>query len=112
MATVVLSEKAIKEIKRLMADQEMTPENTYVRAGVKGGGCSGFSYSFNLDETYDEAKDSVEEQGGLKIVVDKRSLMYIQGTVIDYHDQLERRGFSFSNPNSTGKCGCGSSFSM
>jgi iron-sulfur cluster assembly protein len=112
MASVILTEKAVKEIKRLMVDQDMTPETIYVRAGVKGGGCSGFSYSFNLDENYDEAKDTLEVQDGLRIVVDKRSLLYLQGTVIEYHDQLEKRGFGFQNPNATGKCGCGSSFTV
>jgi iron-sulfur cluster assembly protein len=112
MACVILSEKAVKEIKRLMADQDMKPDSTYVRAGVRGGGCSGFQYSFNLDENVDENKDVIEEQDGLKIVVDKRSMMYIQGTMIDYHDQLEKRGFSFNNPNASGKCGCGSSFNV
>ncbi len=112
MASVILSEKAVKEIKRLMADQSMTPDKAYVRAGVRGGGCSGFSYVFTLDENYNPEKDALAEQDGLQIVVDKKSAVYIQGTVVDFHNELEKRGFSFGNPNSVGKCGCGSSFSV
>lgn len=111
MSTITLTEKAVKEIKHIITDQNMTAETTYVRAGVRGGGCSGFSYVFTLDENRDEAKDILIEQDGLKIVVDKRSALYIEGTTVDFHDSLDKRGFTFQNPNATGKCGCGSSFS-
>lgn len=110
MPTITLTEKAVKEIRHIMADQNM-PDTTYVRAGVKGGGCSGYQYLFTLDENYSPEKDTIIEQDGLKILVDKRSALYIEGTVVDFSDSLEKRGFVFANPLSTGKCGCGSSFS-
>lgn len=108
---VILSEKAVKEIKHIIEEQK--PEGPiYVRAGVRGGGCSGFQYSFSLDEEYNEEKDSLYEQDGLNIVVDKRSSLYLEGTTVDFHDALDKRGFTFHNPNHTGRCGCGSSFTM
>ncbi len=112
MNTVKLTEGAVKEIKHIMEDQKMDPAATYVRVGVKGGGCSGFQWVFNLDEVYDEAKDSIEEQDGLRLVIDKRSAMYLEGTVVDFVETLEKRGFKFDNPAATGRSGCGSSFTM
>jgi iron-sulfur cluster assembly protein len=109
---ITLTERAVKEIKHIMQDQQMSPETTYVRAGVRGGGCSGFTHLFTLDEIYDEIKDDLAEQDGLKIVTDKRSALYLEGTVVDFHDDLAKRGFSFGNPNSKGTCGCGSSFTV
>jgi iron-sulfur cluster assembly accessory protein len=112
---VRLTEKAVKEINHVIEEQKKEPEaaaQLYVRMGVKGGGCSGFQYSFSLDEGYDESKDQLYEQDGLKIVVDKRSLMYLEGTTVDFHDSLEKRGFTFLNPSAVRTCGCGSSFSM
>jgi len=113
MSTVTLTENAVKEIKKIMEDQKLASDKTYLRAGVKGGGCSGFSWVFNLDENYDENKDLLEEQDGLKIVMDKRSAMYLQGTTVDYYDDgLMKRGFVFKNEAVKTTCGCGSSFSM
>jgi len=109
---VQLTESAVKEIKTIMEKQEMPPDVTYVRVGVQGGGCSGFSYAFNLDETYDEEKDTLLEQDGLKIVVDKRSGLYLEGTTVDWVEDLNRRGFSFKNPNAARSCGCNKSFSV
>lgn len=112
MAKVTLTEKAVKEIKHIMEDQNMPAESTYVRVGVRGGGCSGFSWLFTLDENYDEAKDILEEQDGLRLVMDKRSALYLEGTTVDFLETLDKRGFSFNNPNARTTCGCGSSFSM
>jgi iron-sulfur cluster assembly protein len=109
---LTLTEKAIKEIKHIMTEQNMDAEKVYARVGVRGGGCAGFSWLFTLDETYDQEKDLLIEQDGLKIVADKRSSLYIDGTTVDFHDALDKRGFSFSNPNAKTSCGCGSSFSM
>jgi len=108
---ITLTEKAVKEIKHIIADQGM-PETVYVRAAVKGGGCSGFQSLFTLDETYNDKTDILVEQDGLKIVVDKRSALYLEGTTIDFLDEMNKRGFKFDVPGATGKCGCGSSFSM
>lgn len=107
---ITLTGKAVKQIKQIIADMNNTQE--YLRIGVKGGGCSGYQYSLALDEKYDEKKDTLIEQDGVKIVVDKRSALYLGGASVDFHDEVMKKGFVFSNPNATGKCGCGSSFSM
>lgn len=105
---VTLTEKAVSEVKRIIAEME---GDQYLRVGVRGGGCAGFSYALNLDtETSD--KDIIEEQNGIKIAIDKRSSLYLQDVSIDFHEDFMKRGFVFNNPNSRGKCGCGSSFSM
>jgi iron-sulfur cluster assembly protein len=109
---VQLTENAVKEIKHIMEQQEMAPDVTYVRVGISGGGCSGFQYTFNLDEKYNEEKDVLLEQGDLKIVVDKRSGLYLEGTTVDWVEDLNRRGFAFNNPNAVRTCGCAKSFSV
>jgi len=113
MATVTVTESALKEIKHIMADQNMDPAVTFFRVRVVGGGCSGFQTKLDLDEHFDEKLDMVEEVGdGIKLVVDKRSALYIAGATVGFHESLEKRGFTVDNPNASGKCGCGSSFSM
>lgn len=109
MSTVALSETAVKEIKRIVEEQKL--EASYLRVGISGGGCSGFSYSFGFADDYDPATDSLLEQDGLKIVVDKMSALYLDGTTVGFHEGLDKRGFTFENPNVTKTCGCGSSFS-
>jgi iron-sulfur cluster assembly protein len=107
---VTLSESAAKEIHKIMTDQAMEPE-TCIRIGVQGGGCSGFSYSLNWDkETSD--RDRVAEFHGVKLVIDKKFDPYLDGTVIDFYEGLDRRGFVFNNPNVVKTCGCGSSFQV
>lgn len=110
---VTLTEKAAGEIKRAITEGKMA-EDTVLRVGVVGGGCSGYNYRFGFDkiETVDKAKDFVEPQFGISVVVDKKSDLYLDGTVIDYKDGLEQRGFKFENPNVARSCGCGSSFSV
>lgn len=108
---ITITEKAAVEIKRVIADQNM-PETTVVRVGVAGGGCSGFQYKFGFDEAADVEKDHVAEQHGLKVAVQKNHDLHLDGTVIDFHEGLEKRGFTFENPNVTRSCGCGSSFSV
>jgi iron-sulfur cluster assembly protein len=110
---VTLTEKAAKEIQRAMTDAKMT-EGTVLRVRVVGGGCSGYNYDFRFDkaELVDTAKDFVDDQFGIPVVVDKKSDLYLDGTVIDYKDGLEQRGFKFENPNVTRSCGCGSSFAV
>jgi len=107
---VTISEKAASEIQRVISDQNH-PETTVLRVGVTGGGCSGYTYSLGFDTNTDESKDHVNEQHGVRVAVDKRSFLYLDGTVIDYHDGLDKRGFTFDNPNAVKSCGCGSSFS-
>jgi iron-sulfur cluster assembly protein len=106
---ITLTEKAAGEVKRIMEDQKVDDEMC-LRVGVAGGGCSGFQYSLNFSKDYDETKDSKYEQHGVGIVVDKKSALYLDGTTVDFYDGIDRRGFSFNNPNATRTCGCGSSF--
>ena len=108
--SVTLTEKAAKEVQRVMSDQKM-PEATYLRLGVVGGGCSGFQYSLGFDDKIDDVKDELSEQHSIKMAVDKKSELFLDGTVLDFFDGLEKRGFTFNNPNAVKSCGCGSSFS-
>jgi len=109
---IALTEKAANEIKRVLSEMKKSPETTVLRVGVAGGGCSGFQYALGFDEeAIDPLKDQVGEQHGIKVAVDKKSDLYLDGTTIDFHDGLDRRGFTFNNPNAVKSCGCGSSFS-
>jgi iron-sulfur cluster assembly protein len=108
--SVTLTEKAAKEILRVMSEQKM-PETTYLRLGVVGGGCSGFQYSLGFDDKSDATKDELSEQHGIRLAVDRKSDLFLDGTVLDFYDGLEKRGFTFNNPNAVKSCGCGSSFS-
>jgi iron-sulfur cluster assembly protein len=105
-----LSEKAAGEIKTIIKEQGLEPEKTRLRVGVKGGGCSGFSYMLDLTE---EAKGDSDEEidcNGVKVLVDMKSYLYLNGVEIDFKDEVMGRGFVFKNPNATSTCGCGSSF--
>ena len=108
MAT--LSETAANEIKKIIKDQGL-PETTRLRVGVKGGGCSGFSYLLDLTEEAPTEADEQLESHGVQILVDQKSLLYLSGVEIDFKDEVMGRGFVFKNPNATSTCGCGSSFS-
>jgi iron-sulfur cluster assembly protein len=108
---VTLTEKAAQEVQRIITEQQM--DNSMVlRIGVAAGGCSGFQYRLGLDqsESIDDVKDHVVEQHGVKLAIDKKSFLYLDGTTIDFYDGIEKRGFSFENPNVVKSCGCGSSF--
>jgi iron-sulfur cluster assembly protein len=107
---VTLSETAAKEIKKIMDDQGMAPEMV-IRVGVQGGGCSGFSYSLNWDSETSE-RDRIAEFHGVRLAVDKKFDPYLDGTVIDFYEGLDKRGFVFNNPNVVKTCGCGSSFQV
>jgi iron-sulfur cluster assembly accessory protein len=112
---IVVTEKAASEVKRIIAEQqEADPKHgkLYLRLRVVGGGCSGFQHKLDLDPTVTEKLDEIFEFHGVPVVVDKRSLMYLDNAQVDFHDDLNRRGFSISNPNAKSTCGCGSSFSM
>ncbi len=107
---VRVTEGAAKEILRIVQEQELDAAKIRLRVGVKGGGCSGFSYLLDLTESQ---KDSDEEWecAGIKLICDPKSALYLSGTVIDFKDEIMGRGFVFQNPNATATCGCGSSFS-
>jgi len=109
-SAINLSETAAREIRNIIQQQELDGDKIRLRVGVKGGGCSGFSYLLDLTESQ---KDSDEqfEQHGIKVIVDPKSLLYLNGTTIDFKDEIMGRGFVFQNPNATTTCGCGSSFS-
>ena len=108
--SVTLTEKAAKEVQRFIEEGDFGTE-ACLRVGVAGGGCSGFNYSLNIAEDYDEANDNKVEQHGVNVVVDKKSSLFLDGTTVDYYEGLEQRGFQFHNPNAKKTCGCGSSFS-
>lgn len=108
---VILSETAAREIRTIIQQQELDAEKVRLRVGVKGGGCSGFSYVLDLTETQKET-DEVFEQHGVKIICDPKSLLYLNGTTVDFKDEIMGRGFVFTNPNATTSCGCGSSFAV
>ena len=107
---VTLSELAAKEISRIIDEQELNREKVCLRVGVKGGGCSGFSYILDLTETKKD-HDEEFEQHGVRLIVDPKSLLYLTGVTVDFKDEVMGRGFVFNNPNATATCGCGSSFS-
>jgi iron-sulfur cluster assembly protein len=107
---VILSAAAAKEIGRIIQDQELDASKVCLRVGVKGGGCSGFSYILDLTESKKDT-DEVFEQHGIRIICDPKSLLYLNGVTINFRDEIMGRGFVFDNPNASGTCGCGSSFS-
>jgi iron-sulfur cluster assembly accessory protein len=108
---IELTEKAAAEVKRIVAEQNM-PEKLYLRLRVVGGGCSGFQHKLDLDPQVSDKLDETFEAHGVPVVIDKRSLLYMSGVKVDFHDDLNKRGFSITNPNAKTTCGCGSSFSM
>jgi iron-sulfur cluster assembly protein len=107
---VILSPTAAKEIQHIIKDQELDADKVCLRVGVKGGGCSGFNYLLDLTESRKDT-DEVFEQHGIRIIVDPKSLLYLNGVTVDFKDEVMGRGFVFNNPNATSSCGCGSSFS-
>ena len=107
---IALTERAVKEIRRIIEDQKL-PDVTALRVGVKGGGCSGFSYTLGFDDQVGEI-DQITEVEGVKVVCDPKSFLYLNGTEIDFEDNLMGRGFKFGNPNAAKTCGCGESFTV
>jgi iron-sulfur cluster insertion protein len=112
---ITVTEKAASEVKRILEEQARTgnlPEKVYLRMRVVGGGCSGLQQKLDLDPQVNPKLDEVFEFHGIPVVVDNRSLMYLNEATVDFHDDLNRRGFSIDIPNARSRCGCGSSFSM
>lgn len=108
---VMLTELAAKEIKKIIAENELAGDKIRLRVGVKGGGCSGFSYVLDLTENQRET-DEEFDLDGIIVICDPKSLLYLDGVTIDFKDELMGRGFVFNNPNATTTCGCGSSFAV
>ena len=116
-APLTVTPKAAEEVRRAMADVASSGSveagaPLYLRVRVQGGGCSGFQNKLDLDPKYDEKTDHLFDFHGIQVVVDKRSLLYLDGAVIDFHDDLNKRGFTVTNPQAKSTCGCGSSYSM
>ncbi len=105
---VVLTEGAVKQLTKIMNEQNVTDKHG-LRVGVKGGGCSGFTYILGFDEKKEEDEEFMS--GGLRVIMNKAHAIYLVGIEIDFVDGLQNRGFTFNNPNATESCGCGTSFS-
>ncbi len=108
-AVIHLTEKAAQKIRVLLEKEGVSPEQGGLRVGVQGGGCSGLSYAMRLD-TQARDRDKIFEEFGARIFVDPKSLLYLNGTTLEYEENLMRQGFVFQNPNAARNCGCGSSF--
>jgi iron-sulfur cluster assembly accessory protein len=106
---MTLTERAAEEVRKFIAQEEVSPETAGLRVSVLPGGCSGFKYSLNIEErALDD--DMVHEVNSVRVFVDGFSAQYLAGVTIDYVSSMQGSGFTFSNPNSSGGCGCGSSF--
>ncbi len=105
---ITLTEGAVTQLKRIMTEQNI-PADHGLRIGVKGGGCSGFSYILGFD--VQKEKDDTFEIAGIKVLMEKAHGIYLLGMEIDWVEGLDNRGFSFNNPNASDTCGCGTSFS-
>ena len=107
---VSVTETAKKKIFSLLAEEGMS-KDAYVKVGVSSGGCSGLSYKLDFINDRSEG-DKLIEDNGVKILIDKKSLLYLVGTVLDFSGGLNGKGFTFNNPNATRTCGCGESFAI
>jgi iron-sulfur cluster assembly protein len=108
---IKVSDTAKKKVVELMTDDGFNAVTDYVRVGVKSGGCSGLSYDLTFDNRKEDS-DKVFEENNVKIIVDKKSFLYLVGTTLEYSGGLNGKGFVFNNPNANRTCGCGESFSL
>ena len=108
---VTVSEKALEHVVELMTEKGITPDTHFLRVGVKGGGCSGLSYAMDFDNNVTDM-DEVVDLNVLRVIIDKKSLLYLYGTELDYSDGLNGRGFNWINPSASRTCGCGESFAL
>ena len=108
---IQVSDTAKKRVINLMTEEGFDASKDYVRVGVKSGGCSGLSYELKFDDKTEEA-DKVFEDNNVRIIVDKKSFLYLVGTTLEYSGGLNGKGFVFNNPNAQRTCGCGESFSL
>ena len=106
---IELTQRAAQEVKTIIEQQKLDAEKTYLRLGVKGGGCSGFTYTLDLTEHRADT-DEEWQVHDVKVICDPKSHIYLGGTSVDFKDELMGRGFVFNNPNASQVCGCGSSF--
>lgn len=108
---ITISEIALEHVISLMVSEGMNPDTHFLRVGVKGGGCSGLSYMMDFDDTI-TSTDEVIDLNVIKVVIDKKSVMYLYGTELSYSDGLNGKGFHWINPQASRTCGCGESFSL
>lgn len=108
---ITLTESAKEKALKLFSESNLDPTTSFIRVGVKGGGCSGLSYLLDFDSEMKPGDQEFEDKG-VKIVCDKKSLLYLLGTELDHSDGLNGKGFEFRNPNAERVCGCGESFSV
>ncbi|MDA9035587.1 iron-sulfur cluster assembly accessory protein [Flavobacteriaceae bacterium] len=108
---IKVSKSARTKVSQLMEEEGYSPVQDFVRVGVKSGGCSGLSYDLTFDKSKAE-EDRLFEDNKVKILVDKKSLLYLLGTTLEYSGGLNGKGFVFNNPNAQRTCGCGESFSL
>ncbi|MAO08918.1 MAG: iron-sulfur cluster assembly accessory protein [Alteromonas sp.] len=108
---IKVSDTAKTKIVQLMSEEGFNPDSDYVRVGVKSGGCSGLSYELKFDKEQ-APEDKLFEDNLVRIVIDKKSFLYLVGTTLEYSGGLNGKGFVFNNPNANRTCGCGESFSL
>jgi iron-sulfur cluster assembly protein len=108
---IKVSDTAKTKISQLMAEEGFNVTNDYVRVGVKSGGCSGLSYELKFDNSSRD-EDKIFEDNAVKIIIDKKSFLYLVGTTLEFSGGLNGKGFVFNNPNANRTCGCGESFSL
>lgn len=108
---VSVSEAAKKQLDHLVGEDSKTLDAVYVRVGVKSGGCSGLSYHLDIVDSIND-DDKLIEDKGVRLIVDKKSVLYLAGTTLEYSGGLNGRGFVFNNPNASRTCGCGESFAV
>lgn len=106
-----VTESAVNRIRTVMTKEGISPEEGGLRLGVSGGGCSGLSYVIKFD-THSRERDRIFEFDGVRVFIDPKSFVYLNGMTLDYEETLIRQGFNFLNPNATRSCGCGTSFSV
>lgn len=109
---VTITEKAHIQVLKLMSESNLNTKTHFLRVGVKGGGCSGLSYKMDFDNKIDQYDEMCEFGDGLRIVIDRKSYIYLFGTELDFSDGLNGKGFNWNNPQASRTCGCGESFAV
>ncbi len=109
---ITINEEALKHLKDLIKEEGINTQTHFLRVGVKGGGCSGLSYVMDFDDNKTEMDEVVEVDDELKVVIDKKSVLYLFGTELQFSSGLNGKGFQWVNPNASRTCGCGESFAV
>ena len=109
---ITINESALKHLKDLIKEEGINTQTHFLRVGVKGGGCSGLSYVMDFDDNKTDMDEVVEVDNELKVVIDKKSVLYLFGTELQFSSGLNGKGFQWVNPNASRECGCGASFAV